>query len=61
MEPAGVSGPVTISDRRSYIKIEIYTANIPQKSMVLCVNFVMSSKWTVVRFLFGIIIFVVVV
>ena len=30
MEPAAVSGTVTISDQRSYIKIEIYAAEIPQ-------------------------------
>ena len=57
MEPAGVSGTVTISDQRLYIKIALYAAKIPQKSTLLRVKFVAISQWTAVRFLVGLILF----
>ena len=56
-----MSGTVTISDQRSYIKIELYAGKIPQKFTVLWGKFVVSSLWTIVWFLFGLIVFVVVV
>ena len=56
LEPAGVSGTVTISDQKSYIKIETL-----QNSTVHRVKFVVSSQWTVVQFLIGLTVFVVVV
>ena len=42
MEPTNVSGTVTISDQRSYIKIET-AEKIPQKSPVLSMKFVKLS------------------
>ena len=35
MAPAGVSGTVTISHHRSFIKIGTYAVKIPQKCTVL--------------------------
>ena len=61
MEPADVSRTLNISDQISYIKIEICVAKILQKSTVLRVKFVVSPQWTIVRFLVGLIVFVVVV
>ena len=62
MEPAGELGTVIISDQRSYIRSsKLYATKIPQKSKVLGVKFVVSSQWTIVEFLIGLIVFVVVV
>ena len=46
--------------RAHILRSKLYAVKIPQKSMVLWVKFEVSSQWTVVRFLVGLIVFLVV-
>ena len=56
-----MSGIVTISDQRSYIKIETLRGKNSIENHSALSEFVVSSQWTVVRFLVVLIVFVVVV
>ena len=56
-----MSGSVTISDQRSYTKIETLHGKNRREIHEFRVKFVVSSQWTVVQFLVGLIVFVVVV
>ena len=61
MVHAGVSDAVTVSNYKSTLRSKFYEEKISQKSAVLCTKFAVISQWTVVRFLVGLIVFVVVV
>ena len=56
MRSAGVLGTVTYFRWGNTLRSKLYVVKIPQKSTALWVKFVMSSLWTVVWFLVGLII-----